>query len=242
MEQKVSPHSALVHLLKQGSMAVPTILFTEYKRLGLSEGQVMLLLHIRVFEEKEQTPFPTVSQLEERMHVSADQIVNWLQSLVRGGFLKIKEVVNEDGLRSEHYSTAPLLEQLASSCLDREPQARDDSVEEAYENLFQLFEREFARPLSPTECEYFTQWLDFDKHSEPMIVAALREAVFCEKLSFRYIDRILLDWQRNQINTPEEAVEYSRNFRNKGILYQSRENQVKEEEEETFSFYNWVKG
>ncbi|OYD09550.1 DnaD domain protein [Paludifilum halophilum] len=240
MDRKMSPHSALVHLLQQGSMSFPVMLFTEYKRLGLTEGQVMLLLQMMVFEEKEETPFPTVSQLEERMDASGDQIMAWLQSLVQGGFLTIEESVNEEGIRSERYCTAPFLQQLAASYLDRDPEEPDESVEKAYENLFQRFEREFGRPLSPMECETLTQWLDEDKHSEPLIISALREAVFCGKLSFRYIDRILLEWQQNEIQTPEEAVEYSRKFRNKGILYQTRN--PREETEDTFSFYNWVKG
>ena len=74
-----------------------------------------------------------------------------------------------------------MLQQLAASYLDRESIKPDDTVEEAYDNLFQLFEREFGRPLSPMECETLTQWLDEDGHPEVLIVAALREAVFCGK-------------------------------------------------------------
>ncbi|MFC4077948.1 DnaD domain protein [Salinithrix halophila] len=239
MDRKMSPHAALVHGLSQGSSAFPVMLFTEYNRLGLTEGQVMLLLHIIVFQEKEGTPFPTVSQLEERMSVSADQIVRWLQTLVRGGFLEIEESVDEDGLRSERYSISPLLQQLAASCLDRHGAKPDEGAKATYDNLFQLFEREFGRPLSPMDCETLSQWVDVDGHKEELIVAALREAVFVGKPSFRYIDRILLEWQRNQVRTPEEAVEFSRRFRQKGVLYQSGEEQ-KDRDTDSFSFYNWV--
>lgn len=239
MDRKWSPHAALVDMLRRGSTSVPVVLFTEYRRLGLSEGEVMLLMHILVFQEKEETPFPTVSQLEKRMSVSAEQIVQWLQKLVRGGFLSIEESVSSDGLRSERYSLAPLLQQLAASYLDREPEEADEAVEEAYENLFQLFEREFGRPLSPMECETLTQWLNEDQYPEPLIAAALREAVFCGKMSCRYVDRILLEWQRNQVKTPEEAVEFSRKFRNRGLLYQSEGGREKGENP-SFSFYNWV--
>ncbi|PTM58881.1 DnaD domain protein [Desmospora activa] len=239
MDHKWSPHAALVDMLHQGSISVPVMLFTEYRRLGLTEGDVMLLLHILVFQEKEGTPFPTVSQLEERMSVSAEQIVQRLQKLVRGGFLSIEETVSHDGLRSERYSLAPLLQQLAASYLDREPEEADEAADEAYDNLFQLFEREFGRLLSPMEYEMLTQWLHEDGYPEPLIAAALREAVFCEKLSCRYIDRILLEWQRNQIKTPEEAVEFSRKFRNKGLLYQSTDKKGSEDNP-PFPFYNWV--
>ncbi len=108
MDRKISPHSALVDVLQQGSISFPVLLFTEYKRLGLNEGQVMLLLHILLFNEKEGITFPTISQLEERMSVKGDRIIQWLQVLVRKGFLSFEETLDDGGLRSEQYSSAPL--------------------------------------------------------------------------------------------------------------------------------------
>ncbi|SDX16255.1 DNA replication protein [Marininema mesophilum] len=239
MDRKLSPHAALVHGLSKGAIAIPVMLFTEYKHLGLTEGQVMLLIHIMAFQEKEGVSFPTVSQLECRMSVSGDEIVRWLQTLVQGGFIGIEESVDEKGLRSERYSTAPLLQQLAASSLGREGEKADKGMEKAYDNLFQLFERECGRPLSPVECETLTQWLDVDGHSEELIVAALREAVFVGKPNVRYIDRILLEWERNQVRSPEEAVEFSRRFRQQGILYQTKSEEM-DEGVDSFSFYNWV--
>jgi DNA replication protein len=108
----------------------------------------------------------------------------------------------------------------------------------SYDNIFQLFEQEFGRPLSPFECEHLTQWLDEDGHSEELIEAALREAVFCSKVSFRYIDRILLEWHRHGVRTVEEAIVHAKKFRQKGMLYQAPTEQKKENT--GFSFYNWV--
>ena len=61
MERKGSPHAALVHLLQEGSIALPAVLFSEYKRLGLNEGQVMLLLHLMVFQEKAEALVPQLN-------------------------------------------------------------------------------------------------------------------------------------------------------------------------------------
>ena len=91
--------------------------------------------------------------------------------------------------------------------------------------------------MSPMECEMLTQWVDQDGYSEELILAALREAVFSGKASFRYIDRILLEWQRNRIRNAEEAAEYSRRFRQRGILYQGEE---RKPGSSSFTFYNWV--
>ena len=46
--------------------------------------------------------------------------------------------------------------------------------------------------LSPMECESITMWLDEDGHTVEIIRAALKEAVLAQKISLRYIDRILI--------------------------------------------------
>jgi len=83
----------------------------------------------------------------------------------------------------------------------------------AEDNLFHIFEQEFGRPLTPMEVEMINNWLDHDRYSQALILAALKEAVFAGKVSFRYIDRILLDWHRNNIHTVEQAKEYTQKFR-----------------------------
>lgn len=243
MDRNRTSLASMVQLLKEGSVSVPVAIFTGYKRLGLTESQVMLLLHILLFQEKEGKYFPTVNELADRMSLSADQLIECLQSLVRGGYLLIEEEVDTKGLRCERYSLTPLLSKLASLYLEGKQEATPavevPLQEDAYQNLFHIFEQEFGRPLSPMECETLSQWLDHDGYSSELITAALREAVFCNKVNFRYIDRILLEWQRNQIYTPEQAADYSRKFRQKGTLYQG---EVKDKKiSSSFSFYNWVK-
>ena len=237
MERKGSPHAALVHLLQEGSIALPAVLFSEYKRLGLNEGQVMLLLHLMVFQEKEGKSFPTVSELEERMSVPADQIVSWLQSLVRGGFLKIEEEIDWAGLRSERYDSLRFCTSWPLPFWTAGWAPLRGGEEAVYQHLFRRFEEEFGRPLSPMECEMLTQWVDQDGYSEELILAALREAVFSGKASFRYIDRILLEWQRNRIRNAEEAAEYSRRFRQRGFSIRGRNGSPAHS---SFTFYNWV--
>lgn len=65
------------------------------------------------------------------------------------------------------------------------------------------------------EFESITGWLDKDGHPEALILAGLKEAVFAGKVHFRYIDRILLEWQRNRITSVEQAKEHSQKFRSR---------------------------
>ncbi|MNI86948.1 DNA replication protein DnaD [compost metagenome] len=63
------------------------------------------------------------------------------------------------------------------------------------------------------ELEMISGWLDQDRFPEDLILAALKEAVFAGKVHFRYIDRILLEWQRNRVLTVEQAKEHRQKFR-----------------------------
>ena len=78
-------------------------------------------------------------------------------------------------------------------------------------NLFSIFEQEFGRPLSPIEFQQLLDWAA--EYREELILQALTEAVIAGKRNMRYIDRILLNWQKEDIRTRHEAIDYSKGFR-----------------------------
>lgn len=81
-------------------------------------------------------------------------------------------------------------------------------------NIFTVFEQELARPLSPMETERMRQWSA--QLSNELIIEALRRAVLMGKANFRYIDAIILEWQKNNIRTVSEAREKDKQFLDKG--------------------------
>jgi DNA replication protein len=60
------------------------------------------------------------------------------------------------------------------------------------EGVLRTFEQEFKRPLSSREVEKIQHWLT--KLPSPYLMHALREAIVYQKLSFSYIDKILITW------------------------------------------------
>ncbi|SHE38161.1 DNA replication protein DnaD [Seinonella peptonophila] len=229
-----SNYMEMVHLLQSGSIAFPVFLLTRYHQIGLSEQEILLLMQIMVFQEKEHRLLPSVEEISQRMSLSNDQIAKMLRKLLEEGYIQIDEN-NDTGLLEESYSLTPLWLKIAEE-FEVESQT-NISQSSLTDQIFHQFEQEFGRPLSPYEYEMIAQWLDQDEHSPELIEAALQEAVFCSKVNFRYIDRILLEWKRNEIKTVDQAIEYARRFRKKGVLYQSNEGEAPKK----FSFYNWVK-
>jgi DNA replication protein len=219
----------IIQWFREGSIAIPRVLLTNYKELGLNETEFMLLLHIHSFIDSGIT-FPTPEQIAARMTLSPETCMQQLRKLVQKGFVAIEERIDEQQIRSEHYSLEPLWEKIVRHLL-KEPLREENEQEE---ELYTLFEREFGRPLSPMECETLAMWIDQDEHDPLIIKAALREAVLSGKLNFRYIDRILFEWKKNGIRTIEQAQQYGKKFRKPSMK------QEQGAYKPTVPFYNWL--
>lgn len=210
--------------LESGTVNVPYALLANYAKLHLSEMEVMLLLQLLTFRQMEQNQFPSIDQLEARMGTAPSELPRVMLRLMKDGWISIDEDVDaETGLQIERYNLTGMYNKLANLMVDERSTARYVSSQqeqlplpvkdEQEMNLFIIFEKEFARPLSPMECETISGWVDQDGYPDELILLALKEAVFAGKVHFRYIDRILLEWSRNRVKTVEDAKAYTQKFR-----------------------------
>lgn len=223
----------LIHWLQEGNITIPSFLFVHYAEMGLNEQELCLLLHLQHFQ-KEGNHFPTPDLISERMSISPIECMNTLRKLIQKGFVEIKEELNEN-MMCESYSLLPLQEKIAEHFLLQMKQEDTVSKQEDEQSVYTVFEKEFGRPLSPFECETLSMWIDDDQHDTVIIKAALREAVISGKLNFRYIDRILFEWKKNNIRTIEQARAYGEKFRS----HQKRE-RVPVSNGPEIKFYNWL--
>jgi DNA replication protein len=224
----------LFAMMKEGTLPIPGVLIRNYKELGLTDQEMMLVIHILGFQQ-EGNEFPTIFELRNRMSTEETQLISMLQKLVQKGFLVIEDVSENSGIRSEAFRVDALYFKLAQYLAEQHAAIQPAAAEPAREdvNLYTVFEQEFGRPLSPIECETLAMWQDQDHYTSELIIAALREAVISGKLYFRYIDRILFEWQKNNIRTPKQAREFSLKFRKPQPLPQTKKS-------EPFPFFNWL--
>ncbi|MFU1892569.1 DnaD domain-containing protein, partial [Enterococcus faecium] len=73
-------------------------------------------------------------------------------------------------------------------------------------NIYAAVEQNFGRPLSPIEMEMIKQWQTEDSYPDDLIQLALKEAVLNQAFSLKYMDRILLSWERKGIKTKNQAI------------------------------------
>lgn len=209
-------------LFTEGIVAVPSLLLKYYKKMGLTESEVMLLLHLVRLRLEERELFPSEAQLGEYLSGGVEQATRELTSLAGKQVLAITQYYHEGrqavvqgydleplfGKLSELWAVAKLQEiEKAQQMLERHEEGESDPE---LARLYQLFATEFGRPLSPLEVEQIRRWRS--EMDSVLIQEALRRAVLMGKHNFKYIDSILLEWQKNNIRTLEEVDSYERSF------------------------------
>lgn len=93
------------------------------------------------------------------------------------------------------------------------PQKENKPTPTPARSLTLVFEREFGRPLSPLEYEQIVLWQK--TYSDDIVFEALKIAVVRAKLNLKYIDSILLDWEKLNLHTLREVQEYERRHQEK---------------------------
>lgn len=220
--------------IEEGNLHIPQLLFSKYKKIGLNETELVLLLQVHSFLEKGKD-FPTPEELANRMTIPDSICASILGRLLQNKFICIEESYAENNIPLEKYSLKPLWEKLIEELVYERKQDELEKNLLQETNLYTTFEMEFGRPLSPLECETLAMWLDQDQHTPEIIKAALKESVLSGKLNFRYIDRILFEWKKNGIKTIDQANKHGQKFREG-----RKSTNVSQKSTKTVPFYNWL--
>ncbi|KYG32894.1 DnaD domain-containing protein [Alkalihalobacillus trypoxylicola] len=225
----------LLKWMKQGHLSIPKLLLQYYTDLGLTEVELMTLLHIQSFID-EGDYFPTPELLSERMTLSKEECSNTMGLLIKKGFLSLDKHW-DNGILYENYSLEPLWLKLMEELNQEDQKQQEKSNAQIEGDLFKTFEQEFSRPLSPIEMETLSMWLDHDKHEPKLILQALKESVISGKLNFRYIDRILFEWKRNGVKTLEQVKIHSEKYRK---FQNGQKPDSKRVRSESYPSFNWL--
>lgn len=74
--------------------------------------------------------------------------------------------------------------------------------------LFENFEKNWGRFISPFEIEDISKWIDEDGFSVEMVNEALHQTIIYNVKNLHYLNRILTNWKLNNITTLE-AVKFN---------------------------------
>ena len=202
---------------KEGFTVISNSLLRYYPTLKLSEIEAMLLLQLEAFKQANNF-FPSDNELSERMNLSPVEISQIIQDLIDKEIIELGQKRDKEG-RITNFYDLNLLYQKLEKIIDENDANNDDQfnltsdVEEKrkvnpLQELVRQFEIEFGRLLSPIEKQEIAAWLNIDHYNPEIVKLALREAILAQVYNFKYVDRILLNWQRHGLNTPDQIKNF----------------------------------
>ena len=195
----------ILNLLQDTPIVVPRILFNNYKRLNITEEElIVIMLIISLGNKIEYNPDIFVKELNMDKH----KVMIIISNLMDKHILSL-EVLKNGRKVEEYISLSYLYDKLMNIVKD----VSEDSLE-IDNSIFNVFENELGKLLSPMELEQIKEWITTYKNEE-LIIAALREAVLNGVSNFRYIDAILNEWSKKGYKNKEDIIKDKSNYRKK---------------------------
>ncbi|AIS09221.1 Chromosome replication initiation protein DnaD [Lactobacillus sp. wkB8] len=193
-------------------------LLAYYPQLKIDDAEMIVIIQLEMFAQKGNF-FPTDEQLAANTNLSVSEITALIQKLIEQNFLSIDQISDKSGKIGNKYNLDQLYNQLDLLLEDKiksgNKKAGNNSSTSSVDNspltqLVRQFEIEFGRYLSPIEREEIASWLNVDHYDPVLIKMALREAVLAQAYSLKYVDRVLLNWQRHNLKTSSEVQKFLR--------------------------------
>ena len=201
-------NEVLLNYIKEKPIIIPKILLRNYKKINIKEEELIILICLIGIGDK--VPYnPTIFEAELGMDkFKGMQILN---DLAEKGIVNIKVENNKSGKKQEYIYLDLLYTKLLSILIDG---TTEEEIEAKENDIFSLFERELGRAISPMEIEIIKEWLH-GGFTEEIIKEALKEAIYNDARSLKYVDKILYNWKNKGIKTKEDILREKKNFRKK---------------------------
>ncbi len=170
-----------------------------------------------------------VELVSNTLGIDVNSTLEAFNGLMIKGLVSLESVKDLDNRLNEVVS----LDGVYSSIVEA---TNNETKEEIKEDVFKVFERELGRPISSMELELINGWL-VSGTSEEMILGALREAVYNGVTHFRYIDKIIYEWEKKGFKTMDDVTNHLNNRREE----KSKKKEVSKKEQEILD-YDWLDG
>lgn len=208
----------IVKLYQKQNFVIGEDILKTIKKNNLTLDEALLIIY---FCGNNNHPVLDIDEIKEKFGMTELSIMQAFASITNKNLITIKMAKNKEGKVEELIDLTPFYESIAMDISEKDKKVSGD-------NVFSLFEREFGRPLSPMEFELINKWLD-ESINEELINYAVKEAIFNDSFTLRYIDAILREWGKKGIKSSKEVE-----------LYLKKRKQPKVRKNEALFDYNWL--
>ena len=196
----------ILKILQDSPVMVPRILLNNYRKLNINEEElIVIMLIISLGGTIEYNPDVFVKELG----MDKQEVMSIIIRLIGKNVLSIEIVKN--GRKSEEYLSLSL---LYNKLLNIVKDVSEEYNVKINSSIFNVFEEELGRLLSPMEIEKIKEWVNTYKNDD-LIISALNEAVLNGVNNLRYIDAILNEWNKKGYKNKEDILKDKSNYRNR---------------------------
>ena len=186
--------------LKAGQTTISNYLLQHYRYLGMTNDEFLVFVQTKAGIDHGELE-PSTTKIGEALGWEPQLVFGHLESLRAKGLVKFVSVRDGSGRVTTQLDFEPLYTQRVET--QGEPAQTKDDLSRA--TIYNLIEQEFGRPLSQMEMETVKNWFDVDHFQPEFIKAAVQEAVLNAALNLRYIETILVAWQKKNYHSVKEV-------------------------------------
>ncbi|KRL83913.1 DnaD domain-containing protein [Ligilactobacillus apodemi] len=228
----------LQRYLAAGHMTLSNLLLENYRNLGMNEVEFILLLQI--MSKTQQGKAIDLNEISRNMKLDDSRLGNLLRGLLEKKILQLVPATDAAGRKYDKYDFSLLYDRLTMFEEKEVVQKVTTAKKVTKENVYQDIEVEFGRPLSPIELQTIDSWLNLDNYSPELILLALKEAVLNQVYNLKYIDKILISWEKQNIKT---SADVQRNRQKRRLELEKKDTQQptqkRNEKKPPIPMYDW---
>lgn len=201
--------------LKEKDFILKNFLIKVGVELNLTLNDMLLLIYFMNQEE----PTLNMQNITSSIYLNEEQVMESFNKLIGIKLINMKVEKDSRGVRTEIINLDNIIKYATSDI------TKKHKIEEK-DNIFEKFEVEFGRTLSPIEYEIINDWIN-SGISKDLIIQALKESIYNGAKSLRYISKILMSWQE-------------KGYKNKSDLNQGLKNELDNNVLTELFDYNWL--
>lgn len=208
-------NEVIYNIIKNKDYIIRPFLFKIIKENNLNINEILLLIYLT----NQEHPELDLKLINKITTMNNEEIITSFNTLSEKNLISTN--ITKDGDRIDEEISLDGIYKLAATNINKK------ITKEEEKNIFELFESEFARPLTPMEYELINAWIE-SGIKEELIKEALKEATYNGVNNFRYIDKILYEWSKKGYKTIDDI--------NKNKMKKEEKN----EKNVSFFEYNWL--
>lgn len=198
-------NEVVINTLKEYPIIIPKVLFQNYKKLNITEKELIILICIINQGDK---MLYNPAYFTEEIGLDKYEAMQLVNDLAEKGILEIKVETNKSSKKEEYIYLDLLYNKIFNLLIDLQL----GSSKTINSDIFTIFETELGRTISPMEVQIIKDWLH-DGISEELIKEALKEAIINNVRNLKYVDRILYNWRSKGFKTKADILKDKKNFR-----------------------------